>query len=254
MPTRCPIALNHDPCALQTHLDMMTRHVDRTDETKAGAANFVEPDAADPRSGWVLHPAEAKASPSATIKGKSEQVPLAMMDNQRDVVTFLSEPSAYGPTIEKVDIIETHVSLVFLAGDRAYKLKRAVQYPYLDFSTAERRKASCEAELALNRRTAPALYLETRGIFRTSAGRLSFSPPGTALDWVVVMRRLDQALLFDGLAKSGCLSTPLMDELADHIAAFHAAAQPHFDRGGAVEMREIAEIQHQCLTAARRAG
>jgi uncharacterized protein len=78
-----------------------------------------------------------------------------MVDDQQGVIAFLSEPSSYGPAIERVDIIETHVSLVFLAGERAYKLKRAVKYPYLDFSTAEHRRRACEAELALNRRTAP---------------------------------------------------------------------------------------------------
>lgn len=66
-------------------------------------------------------------------------LPSAMVDDQQDVIDFLSEPSSYGPAIERVDIIETHVSLVFLAADRAYKLKRAVKYPYLDFSTPEHR-------------------------------------------------------------------------------------------------------------------
>jgi aminoglycoside phosphotransferase family enzyme/predicted kinase len=177
-----------------------------------------------------------------------------MPDDQQDVIAFLKDPSSHGGDVDRVELIETHVSLVFLAGDRAYKLKRAVKYPYLDFSTAEHRKASCEAELTLNRRTAPALYLEVRGIFRTAAGRLSFLPRRTALDWVVVMRRFDQALLFDALAKSGHLTAQFMDELADHIAAFHAAAEPYLDRGGAAEMRDIAEIQYRCLVAARQAA
>jgi len=82
-----------------------------------------------------------------------------MADDQHDVIDFLSTPSSYGAAVERVDVIETHASLVFLAGDRAYKLKRAVKYPYLDFSTAERRRVACEAELMLNRRTAPKLYL-----------------------------------------------------------------------------------------------
>jgi uncharacterized protein len=80
-----------------------------------------------------------------------------MVDDQQDVIAFLSEPSSYGPAIERVDIIESHMSLVFLSGDRAYKLKRAVKYPYLDFSTAEHRRRACEAELVLNRCTAPTL-------------------------------------------------------------------------------------------------
>ena len=177
-----------------------------------------------------------------------------MRDDQQDVIAFLSDPSSYGQGVARVEIIETHVSLVFIAGDRAYKLKRDVKYPYLDFSTAERRRQACFAELALNRRTAPALYLEVRGIGRTAAGGINFSPLGAAVDWVVVMRRFDQALLFDVLAETGGLGPQLMDELADHIARFHAAAERRLDRGGAAEMADIAEMQHQCLAEAREAG
>ena len=177
-----------------------------------------------------------------------------MPDDQRDVIAFLSDPSSYGKGVERVEIIETHISLVFLAGDRAYKLKRAVEFPYLDFSTVERRRQACEAELALNRRTAPALYLEVRGIVRTASGGIGFSSSGTAIDWVVVMRRFDQTLLFDALAKTGGLGPRLIDELADHVAAFHKAAERHLHRGGAAEMGDIAETQHHCLAAARQAG
>src|SRR5690349_7581773 len=148
-----------------------------------------------------------------------------MVDDQLDVIAFLSEPSSYRPAIERVNIIETHVSLVFLAGDRAYKLKRAVKYPYLDFSTAERRRQACEAELALNRRTAPEMYLEVRGLARTAAGSVGFSSASPALDWVVVMRRFEQELLFDALAKTGGLDPQMMDELVDNIAVFHRAAE-----------------------------
>jgi uncharacterized protein len=176
-----------------------------------------------------------------------------MPDDQQDVIALLKNPASYGGNIARVEIIETHVSLVFLAGDCAYKLKRAVKYPYLDFSTAERRQRACEAELALNRRTAPAIYLEVRGIFRSATGGLGFSPSGVPVDWVVVMRRFDQNLLFDALARSGGLTSQLMDELADHVAAFHAAAEQRFGHGGSAEMAEIAEVQHRCLAGAQQA-
>src|SRR5580700_6268119 len=140
-------------------------------------------------------------------------------DNQQDVIDFLSRPSSYTAAVERVDIIQTHVSLVFLAGERAYKLKRAVKFPYLDFSSAEQRRAACEAELALNRRTAPDLYLEVRALTRTANGGVGFGTDGRVVDWVVVMRRFDQAALFDDLAKTGRLNAALMTELADHIAA-----------------------------------
>src|ERR1700730_4801469 len=98
-----------------------------------------------------------------------------MPDDQRDGIDFLSRPRSYGAAVGRVDIVETHASLVFLAGDRAYKLKRAVRYPYLDFSTADRRRVGCESELALNRRTAPELYLEVRALTRGADGEVGFA-------------------------------------------------------------------------------
>ena len=77
------------------------------------------------------------------------------------------------------------MSLVFLAGERAYKLKRAVKLPYLDFSTARRRGEACAAELSLNRRTAPMLYLEIRRLGRDAAGLVCFGEQGPEIDWVV---------------------------------------------------------------------
>ena len=146
------------------------------------------------------------------------------------------------------------MSLVFLAGDRAYKLKRAVKLPYLDFSTAEQRRAACAAELALNRRTAPSLYLNLRRLgARCGRQRSALSSNGSAVDWVVVMRRFDQALLFDALARAGELDGPLMDALADHIAQFHEAAEQRPDRGGAAALAEIAETNHQSPGGGRAA-
>src|SRR6516162_6213073 len=175
----------------------------------------------------------------------------AMKGDQRPVIAFLSEPSSYGPGIERVDIIETHASLVFLAGDRAYKLKRAVKYPYLDFSTPEHRRRACEGELVLNRRTAPSLYLEVRGLARMPDGRVGFATDGSGIDWVVVMRRFEQSLLFDALAQTGGLSASLMHELAGHIADFHAIAERQYDRGGAEALTAIVETNHRRLVEAQ---
>jgi uncharacterized protein len=176
------------------------------------------------------------------------------VDDQRETIAFLARPSSYGAGIERVELIETHVSLVFLAGEWAYKLKRAVKLPYLDFSTAELRRAACAAELALNRRTAPALYVNLRPLGRDPAGAVGFSDREPAIDWVVTMRRFDQALLFDALAKTGGLGPRVMDALADHIAAFHDAAERRPDQGGAMAMTEIAVTNHQVLAALQGAG
>lgn len=175
-------------------------------------------------------------------------------DDQRETIAFLGRASSYGPPVERVETMETHVSLVFLAGDCAYKLKRAVRLPYLDFSTTEQRRRVCAAELALNRRTAPALYLKIRRVGRDRAGAVGFSDQGPAVDWVVVMRRFDQALLFDALAKAGRLDPLIMDALADRIASFHETAERRFDQGGASAIGEIAKTNHALLAAAPKAG
>src|SRR5439155_922260 len=156
---------------------------------------------------------------------------------QQDVIAFLRDPSSHPPGAGPVETIETHASIVFLAGNRAYKLKRAVKYPYLDFSTAALRQAACTAELKLNRRTAPPLYLEVRAISRLTNGRLVWgrpggdrysdlrAVPGGPLDFVVVMRRFAQPDLLEYLASTGGLSAPLMYALTAHIAGFHDKAE-----------------------------
>ena len=82
------------------------------------------------------------------------------------LVAALRDPEFYGPAVDRVDFVQTHISSVFLAGDRAYKLKKPVNFGFLDFSTLEKRRRCCEAEVALNRRLAPSLYLGVEAITR----------------------------------------------------------------------------------------
>jgi aminoglycoside phosphotransferase family enzyme/predicted kinase len=179
-----------------------------------------------------------------------------MDDAQRDVIGFLRDPSSYPPGAGPIEIIETHASLVFLAGERAYKLKRAVKYPYLDFSTPERRRAACTAELKLNRRTAPQLYLEVRAISRLPDGVLVWGRPesGEPLDFVVVMRRFDQPDLLENVARAGGLSSSLVTALTAHIAAFHEKAEKRLDRGGAAAMTGLLATNIGLLRECRSAG
>ena len=164
-----------------------------------------------------------------------------------DVVQFLGEvPEAGG---QPVEIITTHASLVFLAGDRAFKLKRAVRYPYLDFSTPERRLKACRTELELNRRTAPSLYLGVRTITRETDGRFAFDGAGSLVDAVVEMRRFSQDHLFDAMAQRGALTPPLLTDLARRIAAFHKAAAVSFEYGGAAGIGAVLDINDRALRA-----
>jgi aminoglycoside phosphotransferase family enzyme len=138
-------------------------------------------------------------------------------EDQSDVVAFLSSPAAHGGA--RVERIDTHTSIVFLAGQRAWKLKRAVRYDYLDYSTVERRRAMCEAEVRINRRTAPALYRGVTAITRQLDGTLAIGGDGAPVDWLVEMARFDEDQVFDRLAEAGMLPLRLMRPLAQAIAA-----------------------------------
>jgi hypothetical protein len=163
----------------------------------------------------------------------------ATADDQDAVIAFLSDPASHGVADGGVERIETHCSIVFLAGDRAYKLKRAIRYSSLDYSTLESRRAACEAELLLNRRTAPEIYLGVRSINRDANGGLAFVGPGAALDYVVVMRRFAQSDLFDDLAETGRLTPELMHDLGSAIARFHVAAEITPEFGGSDAIRRV---------------
>ena len=92
---------------------------------------------------------------------------------QAGVLDFMGRPGSYEPPPATVERIETHASVVFLAGPFAYKVKRAVKYPFLDFSTLERRREACINELRVNRRTADQLYLEVVPVTLRGVRRLS---------------------------------------------------------------------------------
>ncbi|MEZ5876158.1 MAG: AAA family ATPase [Hyphomicrobiales bacterium] len=131
---------------------------------------------------------------------------------------------SYDPPPATVERIETHASIVFLAGNFAYKVKRAVKYPFLDFSSLEKRHFACLNELRINTRTAPQLYLEVVPITREPGGGFRLRGGGEVAEWVLVMRRFDQEALFDHMAADGRLSLEMMGPLAEVIATFHASA------------------------------
>lgn len=153
-----------------------------------------------------------------------------IIDDQASVIAFLESPSTHGNA--RVDRIDTHASVVFLAGHRAWKLKRAVRYDYLDYSTVERRKAMCEAEVRLNRRTAAAIYRGVVPVTRRPDGPLALGGSGEPVDWVVEMVRFDEQDLFDRRAARGALDIELMTPLASAIVRFHALAERTPRHGG----------------------
>jgi uncharacterized protein len=145
-------------------------------------------------------------------------------DDQREVFAFMADPANYAPASlggAPVVRIDTHSAAVFLAGDRVFKIKRALRYPFLDFSTLPKRKAACEAELDINRVFAPAMYLRVVPITREEDGVLRLGGDGEAVEWAVEMRRFDETKTLDHLADAGGIDLALAGRLARAVAETH---------------------------------
>ncbi len=140
-----------------------------------------------------------------------------------DKVAFLSRTETYPHPADGVVARETHMSWVFLTRDRVYKLKKPVRFPYLDFSTLARREAACRAELRLNRELAPDVYLDVIPLMRRPGG-LALGGGGTAIDWLVVMRRLDENQTLERAIIERRVSCSQLDQLADLLARFYRRA------------------------------
>jgi uncharacterized protein len=143
-------------------------------------------------------------------------------DNQNKVLAFLADPATHGG--EKVQRIDTHAASVFLAGKRALKIKRAVRFPFLDYSTLAKRKQACQAELAVNAPYAPEIYSGVVAITREADGKLAIGGKGVPVEWAVEMRRFDEKRTLDHL--TGEIDEALADALGGAVAAAHARAQP----------------------------
>ncbi|WP_157016683.1 bifunctional aminoglycoside phosphotransferase/ATP-binding protein [Mesorhizobium xinjiangense] len=167
-------------------------------------------------------------------------------DNQAAAIALLSNPAFHGVR-GSVDIIETHISRIFLAGERAWKMKRAVKLPYVDFSTPELRLAACAKEVELNSKTAPGLYIRSHQITEEADGRLALDGTGRLVDAVVEMKRFEQSSLLDRLALARKLSPALMSETAQMIARFHRDAPIAHERSGAEIMAGVLDINEAGL-------
>ncbi|WP_127477041.1 AAA family ATPase [Sulfurivermis fontis] len=145
------------------------------------------------------------------------------LSRQRQLVQALlrREQARLGPAA--VQLLETHISWLLLAGEHAYKLKKPLDLGFLDYSTLERRRRFCEEEVRLNRRTAPQIYLTAVPVTGTLDSPC-FGGEGPILEYAVQMRRFPPGRLLDDLLHAGRLTPPLIDTLAHNVADFHAAA------------------------------
>lgn len=140
---------------------------------------------------------------------------------------------------QPVHRIDTHAAILFLAGDRALKMKRAVRYSFLDFSTPELRRRALVRELELNRRTAPELYLRVLPVVRRRDGSLALGGDGEPVEHLLEMRRFPDDARLDRVAAAGGLSAELVEALAREIVRFHRQAELRLDAGGAEGMRQV---------------
>jgi len=174
--------------------------------------------------------------------------------DQSAVIGLLSDPETHGGA--EVERVDTHISHLFLAGRRVYKLKRAVKLAFLDFSTPELRRKACERELEVNAIAAD-LYLGVVPIVRRDGG-LYLGGDGDPVDWVVEMKRFDRSTEFDRLAEAGRLTPERAEALADVVAEMHASAPLTPDHGGSqavlATIRQIAESIRATPQAERLAG
>ena len=139
---------------------------------------------------------------------------------QESVFAFLTDPATH-PLVHRID---THAASVFLEGDRALKIKRAIRFPFLDYSTLAKRKAACEEEIKINRQFAPQIYRRVVPITQNNDGSLDIDGDGTPVEFAVEMTRFDERQTIDHLAEAGPPDPDLVDDIADAIAASHVVA------------------------------
>lgn len=157
------------------------------------------------------------------------------MDGQAQVLEFL-EGGGLGGRPERID---THAAVVFLLGDRAFKLKRAVRFSFLDFGTLEQRRAALEAELRLNRRTAPGLYRRLVPVTREAGGGLALAGSGPPVEWLLEMERFPSTAQLDRVAARGALDADLAERLGAALARFHGRLPPRRRGGGAAALEAV---------------
>ena len=146
----------------------------------------------------------------------------SMTADQESVFAFLTDPARH-PDVHRID---THAASVFLEGDRALKIKRAVRFPFLDYSTLEKRKAACDEEIKINRQFAPQIYRRVVAITRRADGSLEIDGDGTPVEFAIEMTRFDEHQTIDHLAEASPPDPGLVDAIADAIAASHLSAPP----------------------------
>ncbi len=147
------------------------------------------------------------------------------MSDREALVEALLQPSAYPEPTGRVELVQTHLSWVFLTDRHVYKVKRPVNLGFADFTSLERRRFFCQEEVRLNGRLSSAMYLGVFPITREPDGGIAIAGRGDTVDYAVKMVRLPAGRMLDALVERGQASVEMMERIADRVAAFHAAAE-----------------------------
>ncbi|MBR9971699.1 AAA family ATPase [Magnetospirillum sulfuroxidans] len=167
--------------------------------------------------------------------------------SQDEVLRFLADPATHDGT--PPERLETHISVIFLAGEKAWKLKKAVKLSFLDFSTLALRHAACLSELAVNRDAAPEIYLGVTPVTRAADGALRLGGDGEVVEWLVAMRRFGQTDLLSELLRRNQVDRALIQQVAAATWQAHQAAAHRPDKGGAAGLNWVIDTNATALTA-----
>lgn len=162
----------------------------------------------------------------ATMAATSERDSDEVFEVPHKLVSLLRNPHVYGDKTTAVELIETHISWVFLTDRFAYKLKKPVRFEFLNFSTPELRRQACENEVKLNSRLAPGVYLGVVPIVETAKGQLAVGGDGPPVDWLVKMRRLLAETSLDALIRDAKVTPAAIGQLAKTLSAFYENLPP----------------------------
>ena len=152
-----------------------------------------------------------------------------------DHVQMLLSPSVYPHPVERVQLLQTHISYVLLAGDYVYKIKKPVDMGFLDYTTLEKLRFYCEEEVRLNSRLCSEAYLGVVAISTADGKILLDAPGGTVLDYAVKMRRLPEERMMERLLKENAVSSEMLTRLTGRLAAFHQSSESSmFNQEGSI--------------------
>ncbi len=153
------------------------------------------------------------------------------------LVQAMSRPDFYAHNPDSVQLLQTHISFIFIAGDLVYKVKKSVDFGFLDFTTLEKRKFYCDEELRLNRRLASEIYLDVVPIGEDKSGALSLGTGDRIIDYAVKMKRLPEDKMLNRLIAEGTVDDSIMDSVARRVYEFHrdAATGGEINRIGGID-------------------